>query len=408
MNTKRSLIFVLSIALLLGSGAASAEASKKPSVLAGIAQAMTQAEQLIEASSLYADDPVRKAEAIDYLLKTLSFHLDRDFLAGDPAHPRLIYNPGFGAPNVDTLYLYTPLDPAGSYRVYGEMGSVNQTIFGLYSDRALDGEEGAGARIKGDAIKLKRDGTFELFLSAEEQGENWLPLHDDVSSFTIYQIFGDWEHERKGKLYIERLDTLNTPSSLPSEQQFQQQLNAFHAGLIKNVTVWLKVFEQIFNAPANVFMKPRTIQVASLGSFFSHAHWHIETDQALIIEFDEPADASYWSFSCYTAWTDTLDPGNRHSSLNFTQTVPDQDGKYRIVMAASDPGVANWLDIEGHPEGVINWRVTTETRPAAPKVTVVPLADIRKQLPGAATVTAEQRDSTLTARKRHMQHRMSF
>jgi hypothetical protein len=54
----------------------------------------------------------------------------------------------------------------------------------------------------------------------------------------------------------------------------------------------------------------------------------------------------------------------------------DEDGKVRLVVAATDPGVGNWLDTGGRQRGfvVLRWL----DNPAAPPVTtrVVPLAGV--------------------------------
>jgi hypothetical protein len=72
----------------------------------------------------------------------------------------------------------------------------------------------------------------------------------------------------------------------------------------------------------------------------------------------------YWSFSLGNVWWETIDYGNRQSSLNGHQAVVDDDGKVRVVVAHQDPGAANWLDTGGHSEGAIILRcVRTVTAP---------------------------------------------
>ena len=49
----------------------------------------------------------------------------------------------------------------------------------------------------------------------------------------------------------------------------------------------------------------------------------------------------------------------------------------RLVVAADDPGVPNWIDTEGQPEGMLVYRsIGTRSRPM-PDAQVVPLADAR-------------------------------
>jgi hypothetical protein len=48
------------------------------------------------------------------------------------------------------------------------------------------------------------------------------------------------------------------------------------------------------------------------------------------------------------------------------------------VLAHSDPGVANWIDTEGKPFGMVFWRFfLPEGEVETPQATVVKLADVR-------------------------------
>ena len=47
----------------------------------------------------------------------------------------------------------------------------------------------------------------------------------------------------------------------------------------------------------------------------------------------------------------TLDYTRGQISLNRNQIESEADGTYRIVIAHEDPGVANWLDVQGHARG---------------------------------------------------------
>ena len=47
---------------------------------------------------------------------------------------------------------------------------------------------------------------------------------------------------------------------------------------------------------------------------------------------------------------------NRTISLNREQTVLEEDGSLRIIVAPADPGHPNWLDTEGRALGLVFWR----------------------------------------------------
>ena len=84
----------------------------------------------------------------------------------------------------------------------------------------------------------------------------------------------------------------------------------------------------------------------------------------------------------------------------MTQAFVDDDGRVRIVVAAGDPGVPNWIDTEGRPEGMLVYRsIGTRTRPV-PGAVVVPLAEVRAQLPAShPAIDASTRRAQLARRR---------
>jgi hypothetical protein len=133
--------------------------------------------------------------------------------------------------------------------------------------------------------------------------------------------------------------------------------------------------------------------------------WELRTGEALIVEV-EPPEGIYWSFSIGNPWWETIHYGRHQSSLNAHQAAVDSDGLVRVVLCAEDPGVANWLDTEGHSNGPIILRcVRTKTAPT-PTTRIVPVGDIRAELPSdTAIVTPEERRSILVARRRAVRER---
>jgi hypothetical protein len=395
----------LTLLLLISQIMAPTQTSAAESIATPLADSLAglQAIEAMLATSAIAETPVDRAEASMYLAKNLSHYLRERVIYADPREPRLIYNPGFGFPNPDNLYLSTTrLDPAGSYRIWGQLGTVRQSIFGVYANSALEGESGARARIRGEDLKTDRKGNFELYLSAEKIGENWLPLAEDVASMTIYQIYSDWNTEHKGKLMIERLDTQDAPSA------DQAQVSGLDKHMAWFLELWTKITRKYHGGmPDNTITPPRRIQVTYLGSQFATGHWNLDNDEALIIEFEDPG-ATYWGFSFYQPWGELLDIATRQASLNHTQAYRDDDGKYRLVVTEQDPGVANWIDISGHRHGVFNWRVTADQAPEKPDTRVVPVAELARHLPASTrSVTSEERRQVLIERRRHLARRLS-
>ena len=96
----------------------------------------------------------------------------------------------------------------------------------------------------------------------------------------------------------------------------------------------------------------------------------------------------------------------RLSSTNGAMAKLSSDGKYRGVIALTDPGVPNWLDPAGYKEGGIYGRWYDCDSEPVPTLTRVKLADLRAHLPiDTPVVTPEERADELARRVRACQRR---
>ena len=79
----------------------------------------------------------------------------------------------------------------------------------------------------------------------------------------------------------------------------------------------------------------------------------LNPDEALIFETEIPTKCRYWNIELTDERFVAIDWINRQSTLNGRSAKLDRDGKFRAVIAATDPGVANWLDTGGQKRGKI-------------------------------------------------------
>ncbi len=115
-----------------------------------------------------------------------------------------------------------------------------------------------------------------------------------------------------------------------------------------------------------------------MGSF------QIAPDEALVVEV-EPPEGLYWSYSIGNPWWETIDYARHQSSLNGHQAIVDDDGMLRVVIAHTDPGIANWLDTAGHSEGPVILRCVRTEMPTVPTTRVVKMTDVANALPAGHT-----------------------
>ena len=103
----------------------------------------------------------------------------------------------------------------------------------------------------------------------------------------------------------------------------------------------------------------------------------LRPDQALVIEGRFP-ECRFASVLLWNRFLQSYDYSSRQISRNRAQTKLEPDGSYRMVLAAGDPGVPNWIDTAGKPSGLVYWRfLLPEGDIVTPKATVVPLAKLR-------------------------------
>ncbi|KXZ48737.1 hypothetical protein GPECTOR_25g321 [Gonium pectorale] len=126
----------------------------------------------------------------------------------DPAWPvlrTLPYNVKLGADNPDNLYMYGTVSGAFEYRLYGKRGSVTYLSFGVYSGSRPGAGLSAPAHLDSSRLVTEADGSFEIFLTPQPRGANWLPLAADASRLVVRQSFLRREREVPAEIAIERL-----------------------------------------------------------------------------------------------------------------------------------------------------------------------------------------------------------
>jgi hypothetical protein len=108
-------------------------------------------------------------------------------------------------------------------------------------------------------------------------------------------------------------------------------------------------------------------------------------------------------------WLQSLDYVSRPTSRNSRQAHVDTDAKIRFVLAHSDPGVRNWLDVGGHPRGGALFRAALTPTAPQPVATVVPLAEVHGALPAdTPAFSPEDRTAELVERRAHVAARFRW
>ncbi|WP_319456361.1 MULTISPECIES: DUF1214 domain-containing protein [unclassified Mycobacterium] len=358
----------------------------------------------------FTDDPRLRAEGYRYVgrLSNLAHQIYLEF--GDPLVPMLFrYGDDvtpFGATNTDNNYCRTMVDPAGTYRITGDISGVKELLVSIHDGEMVLGKVAVLAEVSLGDLKVDEDGRLELIVGGPEVPGNWIPLTDEAVYVNVRQFVADWERDPIAVLTIERLDSEHaasnvTPSSIASA------LDRAATWVEASVAFW-NMFSDGIKAmtPINEFSAPHRPAGGAVNMVHGACQWNLASDQALVVEFDEPT-ATYWSIQTYMLhWLQPLDFANRVTSLNDGQVRVDDDGKVRVVISSADPGVQNWLDTSGLDEGLCSYRWVRASTEPTPTATLVNIADVRAHLPEPTPAFGPQdRNAQLASRRRGVARR---
>ena len=150
--------------------------------------------------------------------------------------------------------------------------------------------------------------------------------------------------------------------------------------IAKLVTLHRTIKPELLDMP-NVLV---TAEAAQLGAadttpdnLYMIGTFRLALDEALVIELEPPA-TRYWSVTLENIWHECIDPRRRRSSITNTAAVADADGKVRIVAAATDPGVDNWIDTGSRQRGFVTVRWLDNPDPPMVKTMVMPVGAVQR------------------------------
>jgi hypothetical protein len=249
---------------------------------------------------------------------------------------------------------------------------------------------------------------FEIIFSAERpEGYtgHWAPIHPSARGMYLRYRLYDWENEVDPQLSIECLDPVP-----PKPRYTPDDIIARIREMAKFPARKTKLYFAMQNGVKervgfNVF-EPLRMPGALVKQTYWPACFQLEEDEALIIETEIPTRAPYWNIQLNDPLFNALEYVYRLSSTNGAMATLSSDGKYRGVIALTDPGVPNWLDPAGYKEGGIYGRWYDCDSEPVPTITRVKLKDLRDHLPAdTPVVTPEQRAEELARRVRACQRR---
>lgn len=360
------------------------------------------------------DDPHYRADVYRQTMMSLSYSYFAYFHA-TPEHPDWapLWNPVYTLqPNPDDIYLYSPIRGDLRYKVSGNRGTVK--ILSFTTQRHMSGmvddiaQIGGHNEIDDQDIVFGPDGEFELVFSTERPAGytgNWAPIHPEATGMMVRLRSYDWENEIDPTLSIECLDPVQLKPRLGPEEIIERIREMARFPVRKTRSYYRLQNGVRERVGFNVF-EPVRMKGALAKQVYWPACFQLDDGEVLIIETELPERRPYWNVQLNDPCFNALEYVYRFSSINGHTAKISADGRFRAVVALSDPGVPNWLDPAGYREGGIYGRWYDCDSNPTPVIKRVPLADLRKHLPAdTPIVTPEERAEELRRRVRACQRR---
>jgi hypothetical protein len=378
---------------------ARAHAQDSDEAFQGFLDALQASRELV--LSRTPEDGTDRAEGLRHIIRLIEMQNAPATDDHDVANPHVSRCPSIvcklGFDNPDFSYInVAPISSEYTYRVFGKRGTVPYISMQVF-DNPLGGE----VFMTSEQLIVEADGSYEIILSATPHEGNWMELKPGAQRFILRNGFYDWNNEIEASVQVE---VIAGPMSGPVPHLTPDEFVSDMAALSQRLRVIPTTMQNARDGwPLNDVNEPDPgafgIPGAGVPTAVSSAgRYQIGTDQALIIETPVP-NVVHGGIQLGNLWIESIDYQTRQTSLNWFQSTPDSDGVIRYVLAHEDPGVPNWLDISGHPDGGIfmRWQSPSEDNyPEKPTVTVVAFDEIRDNLPADhPTVTAEERAAIL-------------
>jgi len=272
--------------------------------------------------------------------------------------------------NPDAVYYGAVVDPAGTYRIRGNVQGACYTSFSVEAG-AMEGHlsKGVVATLNDSEFEIDADGHYEIIASPDPQPRNWLRLMPDAGSITTRHY---WEWTRNVQLdptfHVPLvIEPLESPGPAPPMDDaaiaagIQRVINFVRGATLdfpdlapELMPAWVSNEINAFDSAA--YSESNTeIGYAAKDNAYLQARYEIGPDQALIMRGRFPR----CRFANVVIWNHRLQTPPfryRRVSLNRNQIQYEADGRFEIAIAHRDPGLPNWLDAAGLTTGMIFWR----------------------------------------------------
>ena len=386
------------------------------SALAALQQSLKEAEATVRAARAFGSDAER-ARGYEFMLRSLVYSLEAK-LIHDADFPYLHWVDFWlkgGGDNPDQRYAFSSITGGAAYRIRGSLGSACSVEIQLLAGDPWAGTGRSAAYLPFEQIDVDASGAFAIDLlppdgGAAQAGRSQIINPADGTQVFVRLVYDRWVEEPGGEVHIDRLGWEGRRKPAPTPARTAERIRKAAAEVALRVRTWptFVATRYLDKRPPNE-LSPLTDTVAQgghRGRWMADGVFDLPEGKALVVK-TWPTASQYQGIQLTDLWFDSLE--NEASSLNSTQALLAPDGAYHHVIAATDPGYANWLDTGGLRRGVILLRYYgvpgNIPEPLHPSAQLVDIDALSDHVPGFERVSASDRERDRAARRRHLQVR---
>ncbi|MFD2135564.1 hypothetical protein ACFSLT_10765 [Novosphingobium resinovorum] len=253
--------------------------------------------------------------------------------------------PGLHAPAQPGRHLHAVADPGRpDLPRFRQPGTCR--ILSFTTQAALSGTVDAMPRPNGHnecdtndlGIALGED--FSIVFSAERPAGyegHWAPIDRSARGmFTRFRMY-HWEREVDPVLSIECLDPV-PPKPRLAPEEILRRIGEMAKLPRRKTDLYYPMQNGVKDRVGFNVFEPVRYPGALVKQTYWPACFQLEDDEALIIETEIPARAPYWNVQLNDPYFNALEYVYRLSSTNGAMARLSSDGKFRAVIALTDPG----------------------------------------------------------------------
>jgi len=307
-------------------------------------------------------DPFQQAEGLRYLSRLTRAGLEAYVEYPDPSFPqlrRMVHETvKMGADNPDNYYMNAQISGSYEYKIVGKRNTIDHISF--HTQNGNYGTTGGLApcgKIDNPELVVREDGSFEIYVSREPRGDNWLKTEEDTSLLMVRQTYADRSLEVPADLEIINLSGIDRPGALTPKQMDEglKTASMFVGGASLLFSRWANDFKKHVNQLPLFDPEKSNAAGGDESIIYYHSYWKLEPGEMLLIEVRPPV-CDAWNFQLNNHWMESLDYQYYNISINKHSAVYEADGTVRVAVSHEDPGVPNWIETAHHREGTMCWR----------------------------------------------------